>query len=61
MKKNAMTKKTIAQALNLAIASGFFIGSSETVYADQPPPTYTRTPMMSWGSQMDDPLLGNTK
>ena len=61
MKKIVITKKTITQALKLAIAGGVFLGNSDSVHADQPPPTYTRTPMMSWGSQMDDPLLGNTK
>ena len=62
MRNNLISKTTIAHAVRLILASGFFISSSDSVYADQSSTTtYVRPPMTSWGSQMNDQLLGNSK
>ena len=62
MRNKFISKTMITRAVMLTIASGFLISNSGSVYADQSSTaTYARKPMTSWGSQMNDQLLGNTK
>ena len=60
MKSNTIIKAIFTQLLILGSITELFFCNWDIANAGQQPTPYIRTPMMSWGSQMYDPLQGNT-
>ena len=50
----------VSHALNLIVASGFYMGSSDAIQAAEKK-TYTKPPFAAFSSQMSDALLGSDK
>ena len=55
-----LARAAVSHALNLIVAGGFYMGSSDSIQAAEKK-TYTRVPFAAFSSQMPDALLGSDK
>jgi hypothetical protein len=60
MQKKRLARAAVSQALNLIVAGGFYMGSSDLIQAAEKK-KYSRPPLGAYSSQMSDALLGSDK